>query len=90
MFWAPAGNSVGVGVVVFRVAVVCLGKSNMNAVSFFFGAIATSVGVLCFSVGVLTVMQLLEKTALSSSSSSLQSLVVLVVVIFMTRGDTVG
>src|SRR5579859_1380731 len=43
-----------------------------SVVSFFFGAIGTSVGVVYFLGGVLTVMESLLKAALPSSSSSLQ------------------
>jgi hypothetical protein len=49
-----------------------------SVVSFFFGAIGTSVGVLRFLGGVLTVIESLLKATSPSSSSSLQSLVVLV------------
>jgi len=46
--------------------------------SFFFGAIGTSVGVLHFCGGVLTVIEPLLKATPSFSSSSLHSFVVLV------------
>ena len=60
--------------------------------SFFFGAIGTSVGVLHFCGGVLTVIEPLLKATPSSSSSSLHSFVVLVgilVVYVLDRDETV-
>ena len=80
------GHSPVVGI---SVSLGCLAMLDNSVVSFFFGAMGTSMGVLYFFGGVLTVIESLLKAALPSSSSSLHCLAVLVVIIRLALASVI-
>src|SRR5579859_6629340 len=81
VFRAMLGGVSGTMDASVSVSICSLEVLSSGIVSFFFGAIGTSVGVLHFCGGVLTVVEPFLKATLSSSSSSLHSFVVLVGII---------